>query len=186
MLVEIAYTGLSYVLPLYLANIVGFSFAASAGLSVVFTATGIVGQIVWPTISDYIGRKATLIICGGWMAVGVGLFYFATNITMVVAVQLFFGLVANAVWPIFYGVVTDAAPPAGRSTANGIVTTAMFIGGGAAPLLMGFIIGAGGGWESATGYNITFFTMAAAAIIGLVLQTLTKRQSAGLPSHRDA
>ncbi|WP_228152172.1 MFS transporter, partial [Acinetobacter baumannii] len=55
-------------------NIVGLDLAKSAGLSAVFTITGMMGQIIWPTLSDKIGRRLTLILCGCWMAVSIASF----------------------------------------------------------------------------------------------------------------
>ncbi len=89
--------------------------------------------------------------------------YFANTILIVIAVQLLFGLVANAVWPIYYAVASDSAQPSATSTANGIITTAMFIGGGIAPVLMGTLISMGGGWTSLSGYTVCFFVMAGCA-----------------------
>ncbi len=65
---------MNIVLPAYLYNILNLSLAESAGMSVVFTLTGILGQLIWPSLSDIIGRRITLIICGLWMAVSVGAF----------------------------------------------------------------------------------------------------------------
>lgn len=175
MLTQIVYMGINVVLPAYLYNVVGLSLAESAGLSVVFAFTGILGQILWPTLSDVIGRKSTIMICGVWMAVSVACFYFATSSLLVVVIQLAFGLVANAVWPIYYAAASDAAPEGAVSTANGIITTAMFIGGGIAPLLMGRLISLGGGWTAHGGYIVCFFVMSACALLGVVLQLFLRR-----------
>jgi MFS family permease len=173
LLTQIVYMGINVVLTPYLHYVVGFSMAASAGLSIVFTLTGVFGQIIWPWLSDFLGRKWTLIICGLWMSAGIASFYFATNMPRLIVVQLLFGLVANAVWPIYYAMASDSAEQGANSTANGIITTAMFIGGGIAPVFMGWLITLGGGWESATGYVYTFFAMAACALTGVVMQLFT-------------
>jgi MFS family permease len=177
LLSQIVYMGINVVLPSYLYNVFGLSLAASAGMSVVFTLTGILGQLIWPSLSDIIGRTSTIIICGLWMAISVGAFYFAHTMKLIVVVELLFGLVANAVWPIYYAAVSDAAPSAATSTANGIVTTAMFLGGGLAPVLMGELITFGGGWTDIHGYTICFFTMAASAVAGVLLQLFTAKTS---------
>lgn len=177
MLTQVVYMGVNIVLPAYLYNIAGLSLAQSAGMSVVFTLTGIVGQLVWPSLSDVIGRKVTLIICGVWMAASVGAFYFTNTMTLMIVVQLLFGLVANAVWPIYYAVASDSAQPSATSTANGIITTAMFIGGGIAPILMGWLITLGGGWTNLSGYTTCFLVMAGCALTGAVLQLLTRSSS---------
>lgn len=170
-------------LPLYLANIVGLDYAAAAACSIVFTLTGVLGQIFWPTVSDYLGRRTTIVLCGAWMAVGVGAFYFATAMPMYIGLQLFFGLVANAVWPIYYASATDHAPKGAHGTANGFITTAMFIGGGIAPVLMGRLIGLGGGWEAVTGYRLTFVVMAVCAALGVVFQLFVPKRAAGTTEH---
>lgn len=177
LLTQIVYMGINVVLPAYLFNVLGLSLAASAGLSVVFAITGILGQIIWPTLSDLIGRKITIIICGVWMTISVAAFYLATSSMLVVVIQLAFGLVANAVWPIYYAAASDAAPEGATSTANGVITTAMFIGGGIAPVFMGSLISMGGGWEQRSGYVICFLAMAACALLGVVLQLFVKRDA---------
>lgn len=175
MLTQVVYMGVNIVLPAYLYNILNLSLAESAGMSVVFTLTGILGQLIWPSLSDIIGRRVTLIICGLWMAASVGAFYFANTMLIIIVVQLLFGLVANAVWPIYYAVASDSAQPAATSTANGIITTAMFIGGGIAPVLMGTLISMGGGWTTLDGYTVCFFVMAGCALGGVLLQMFSHR-----------
>lgn len=175
MLTQIVYMGVNTVLPPYLYNIVGLSLAESAGLSVVFALTGIFGQIIWPSLSDKIGRKPTIIICGIWMSVSVAALYFATTSLLVVIVQLIFGLVANAVWPIYYAAASDSAPDGGTSTANGVITTAMFIGGGIAPVLIGRLVTLGGGWEASAGYVYCFLTMAGFALLGAIVQMFVRQ-----------
>ncbi len=115
------------------------------------------------------------LIYGVWMAASVGAFYFANTTFIIVVVQLLFGLVANAVWPIYYAVASDSAQPSVTSTANGIITTAMFIGGGIAPILMGTLISMGGGWTSLHGYTVCFFVMAGCALGGAFLQLFSHR-----------
>ena len=181
MLTQIVYMGINYVLPLYLANIMGLDFSRAAAYSIVFTITGALGQIFWPSLSDYLGRRTTIVLCGIWMAVGVGGFYFVRSMAFYIFLQLFFGLVANAVWPVYYAAATDNAPDGAHGTANGFITTAMFIGGGLAPLLMGWLIALGGGWEAAAGYNFTFLFMAACAILGVLLQLFIPKGA--LESH---
>lgn len=178
LLTQVVYMGVNIVLPAYLYNILHLSLAESAAMSVVFALTGILGQLIWPSLSDIIGRRITLIICGLWMAASVGAFYFANTTTIIIVVQLLFGLVANAVWPIYYAVASDSAQPSATSTANGIITTAMFIGGGVAPVLMGMLISAGGGWTSLSGYTVCFFVMAGCAVGGAVLQMFSHRPQA--------
>src|SRR5699024_5569455 len=64
LITHIVYLGFLTIFPAYLYNIVGLNLAEAAGLSAVFTITGIMGQIFWPSLSDKIGRRKTLILCG--------------------------------------------------------------------------------------------------------------------------
>lgn len=73
LITHVVYIGFNY-LSCILYNIVGLDLAKSAGLSAVFTITGMMGQIIWPTLSDKIGRRLTLILCGCWMAVSIASF----------------------------------------------------------------------------------------------------------------
>ncbi|HIH5357712.1 TPA: MFS transporter, partial [Klebsiella pneumoniae] len=41
------------------------------------------------------------------------------------------------------------------------------------PLLMGWLIQFGGGWENPAGYIYAFFTMAGCALLGMLLQLMT-------------
>ncbi|PBC47453.1 hypothetical protein [Rhodococcus sp. ACPA1] len=74
-----------------------------------------------------------------------------------------------------------AAPEGAVSTANGIIATAMFIGGGIAPLLMGKMLSLSGGWSERGGYIVCFLLMSACALLGVLLQIFTQR-----PKHDPA
>ena len=80
------------IFPAFLYNIVGLDLAKSAGLSAVFTITGMMGQIIWPTLSDKIGRRLTLILCGCWMAVSIASFCLISGVVSVIAIQLFWSI----------------------------------------------------------------------------------------------
>lgn len=81
LLTQIVYMGINVVLPPYLYHVSGLSLAASAGLSIIFTLTGTLGQIIWPWLSDSFGRKRTLIVCGLWMSIGIALVLFRHQYT---------------------------------------------------------------------------------------------------------
>ena len=164
--------GINVVLPPYLYHVSGLSLAASAGLSIIFTLTGTLGQIIWPWLSDSFGRKRTLIVCGLWMSIGIALFYFATNMPRLIAIQLFL-----AWWPTPCGLSITQWPRTPPKNAPPLPPTelspAMFIGGGISPLLMGWLIQFGGDGENPAGYIYAFFTMAGCALLGMLLQLMT-------------
>ena len=69
---------------------------------------------------------------------------------------------------------TLAAPEGAVSTANGIIATAMFIGGG-------ILISLSGGWSERGGCIVCFLVMSACALLGELLQLFTQR-----PKHDPA
>ena len=172
LITHIVYIGFLTIFPAYLYNIVGLDLAKAAGLSAVFTLTGIIGQIFWPTLSDKIGRRITLILCGCWMAAGIASFCLSSGVVSVIIIQLFFGFSANAIWPIFYATASDYADSDSMGTANSIITCALYVGGAIAPILMGYLLTGFGGWHSASGYIGCFLLMSACAMLGVILQII--------------
>ncbi|MFW2047238.1 MFS transporter [Acinetobacter variabilis] len=172
LITHVVYLGFLTIFPAYLYNIVGMDLAKAAGLSAVFTITGIMGQIFWPSLSDKIGRRKTLILCGIWMAVGIASFCLTQGVVSVIIIQLIFGFSANAIWPIYYATASDYAEQDAMGTANSIITFALYVGGAIAPILMGSLLTSFGGWHNATGYTLCFILMSVCALIGVLLQVI--------------
>ncbi len=74
-------------------------------------------------------------------------------------------------WPIYYAMASDSAEERATSTANGIITTAMFIGGGIRHCY-GLAHSVWRRLENPAGYIYAFFTMAGCALLGM-LQLMT-------------
>lgn len=179
------YTGISFWLPQYIAFVGGFSFAEAAAYSAVFTITGGIGQIFWGVVSDYIGRKISLIIAFIWLAGGLLLLQFsAVGVGTLIAVQLFAGLATNAIFPVLYAFGSDSAEPGAMGTANSILLFFLYLGG-VSPLVMGFLIGLGGGFQNAAGYLYALYFLVAAAVISAVLIALFTRETVGRYKERD-
>jgi MFS family permease len=179
------YTGISFWLPQYIAFVGGFSFAQAAAYSAVFTITGGIGQIFWGAVSDYIGRKISLIIAFTWLAVGIFLLQFsAAGVGVLIAVQLFAGLATNAIFPVLYAFGSDSAEPGAMGTANSILLFFLYLGG-ISPLVIGFLIGLGGGFEDATGYLYALYFLMAVSIASAILIALFTRETVGRFKDRD-
>jgi MFS family permease len=129
-----AYSGLfmavffmfSIAFPAYLAFVGGFSFAQVASYAVVWAITGALFQVLLPTLSDRIGRKPILVGAGLYAGAVLLLLPYATSALMVFGVQILYGVVLNAVYPICYAVCADAAPRGRTATAISISTTLLF------------------------------------------------------------
>ena len=179
------YTGISFWLPQYIAFVGGFSFAQAAAYSAVFTITGGIGQIFWGIVSDFIGRKLSLIIAFTWLAVGLYLLrYSANGVGVLIAVQLFAGLATNAIFPVLYAFGSDSAEPGAMGTANSILLFFLYVGG-VSPLVIGFLIGIGGGFNVATGYDYALYFLVGVALISAVIIALFTRETVGRFKERD-
>jgi MFS family permease len=179
------YTGISFWLPSYIAFVGGFSFAEAAAYSAVFTITGGIGQIFWGSMSDYLGRKPSLFIAFLWLAVGIFLLrYSAVSVGMLIFVQLFAGLATNAIFPVLYAFGSDSAEPGALGTANSILLFFLYIGG-ISPLVIGWLIGVGGGFDNATGYFYALYFMVALAVVSAIILALFTRETVGWYKSRD-
>ncbi|MGY1644183.1 MFS transporter [Geodermatophilus sp. SYSU D00703] len=179
------YTGISFWLPQYIAFVGGFSFAQAAAYSAVFTITGGIGQIFWGVVSDYIGRKLSLIIAFTWLAIGLYLLrYSAEGVGVLIAVQLFAGLATNAIFPVLYAFGSDSAEPGAMGTANSILLFFLYVGG-VSPLVIGWLIGVGGGFESASGYYYALYFLVAVSLISAIIIALFTRETVGRFKERD-
>ncbi|OZC73673.1 MFS transporter [Rhodococcus sp. 06-462-5] len=179
------YTGISFWLPQYIAFVGNYSFAEAAAYSAVFTITGGIGQILWGTVSDWLGRKFTAIIAFVWLGVGIFLLQYAgLGLAWLIVLQLFAGMATNGVFPVIYSFVSDAAEKGAIGTANSVMMTATYVGG-LSPLVLGVLIGAGGGFSSATGYDWGLYFLVAACVVAVVLLALFTREPIGKFRHLD-
>lgn len=173
------YTGVSFLLPLYIVFVAGFSVAETAALSVVFTLTGGVGQIVWGSVSDKMGRKLTLIILFVWLTVGlVSLQYIGISIIFLIVLQLFLGLALNGVYPVLFAMSGDSSESGAIGLAIGLNITGQMIAA-AGPVTVGILVAAGGGFENPTGYVWALLIMAASMLMCALLMTFFTRETIG-------
>lgn len=182
----LGYVGIGFWLSPYLAFVAKYSYAAAAGLSVIFTITGGLGQIFWGWLSDIIGRKLTLFICCIWIGIAFLLFqYVSVSLAALIIIQLVAGVCTNAVYPVMYSICCDSAEKGGIGTALGINLVGLYIGGGLAPMILGVLINVGGGWNSASGYITGMYFMAGVMFLGALVTLLFTRETNGPWFKRD-
>jgi MFS family permease len=179
------YVGIGFWLSPYLAFVAEFNFAQAALWSVVFTITGGLGQIIWGSLSDKIGRRISLLINFAWLAIGFYLLQYVGNgLGWLISIQLFLGCSMNAIYPIVYALVSDSAKKGYVGTAMGILLTGINIGG-FSPLLLGMLINIGGGWQVKQGYISGLYLLSALMVIAFFLILLFTRETVGKKRGKD-
>lgn len=164
--------------PLYLAFVGGYSFAEVASYSVIWALTGALFQLLLPSLSDHIGRKPILVFAGLWAGVVMLLLPYATNIYMVFGVQVLYGVVLNAIYPICFSVCADAAPRGRVATALSISFTSLWFAGAVAAWGTGHLIDLGGGFEARAGYLTVFYLMSALSFLAGIMYLFARETAA--------
>ena len=184
-LANFSYYGISFWLPLYLAFVAHYPLARVAALSVLFTVTGGVGQIVWGSISDRLGRKYSLVLMFCWLTVGFWLFRFAgDSLGALVAVQLFAGMATNGVYPVLYALASDSSERGAVAIANGLNMGGLILGG-CGTVAVGAVIQWGGGYASPAGFAASLYLLAGLMAATAVMIALFTRETAGRFAHLD-
>jgi sugar phosphate permease len=138
----------------------GYSLAVAGLVSSLQTAAMFVSILVFPTISDKIGRKTVFILLNLACSVIYVIFYFALGLNsdvivyvMICALGLF-----SAMTPIMQSSLGEVFPKELRGTGPGMVTTITVLGRFFGPILCGLVI-------SATGVVASSFLFAAGGLL---------------------
>lgn len=182
----VGYIGLSVWLPQYLAFVAKYSAAQTAAYSVLFTITGGIGMIAWGWISDRLGRKLSLVIVFLWLAVAFCMFkYVSMGVGWLIVVQLVTGLAINAPYTLVYAIAMDSSKRNATGVATSIVDVGLALGGGAGPLLVGYMISVGGGYKNIGGYDAALYVIAGLMLLAALLAALFTRETTGWFKQRD-
>ena len=166
-------------LPLFIYYVGGYTAAQTAAYTVVFAITGGLGQIIWGSLSDKIGRKLSFICIFIWAIVGFYFMQFAlTSIIWLIGAQLFVGFATNAPYPIFYTVAYDIADRRVKGLAMGFIDLAFYLGAFLL-LLTGGLIELGGGKTSPTGYYWVLYMLMGIYAIATLLTIIFTRETKG-------
>lgn len=168
--------------PAYLAFVGGYSFAQVASYAVTWAITGALFQVLLPSLTDYVGRKPVLVAAGFYAGLIMLLLPYATNVYLVFGVQVLYGVVVNAIYPICFSVCADAAPPGRAATAISVSTTLLWFAAALAAFFTGSLIDLGGGFESEGGYLTVFYLMSGLSFAAGIMY-LFARETAGV-RHR--
>ncbi len=138
------------------ADAVGQTWMLTAWLISAAVATPLLGRA-----GDLVGRRRMYLVALGAVAVGSVLAAFAPNLTVMLIARVLQGLGA-AVFPLGFGLVRDAFPPARLAGAIGALSAIMAVGSGLGTVIAGPI-------SAAIGWRGLFALPFVLAAVGLVL-----------------
>ncbi len=153
--------GISAFLTVYLTTIVHMSLPLAAATSGASGLTGWVGQVVWGTVSDRLGRKPVLaILAVGW-AISTALLMTVSSTTMAWVLLLFWGLFRNAPYPVAYSLLIDSVGEASGSGMGLLIGISFGV--------CGLIVSPVAGWViEHFGWTVDYSMLAAASLASLI------------------
>lgn len=179
-----AEAGVTAFLTTQLVTEAGMDLATAAVVSGASGITGWLGQVVWGTASDRVGRKPALyVICLGW-TVTVGLMPLIHGATAAWVILLAWGLFRNSPFPVVYALVIDSAPRAASSGMGLIIGIAFGLSGVLGPTVSGLLI-------DSVGFTSNYLLMAAICLVMVIpvwliretVRTLDRDPAGGLALH---
>ena len=156
-----AEAGVTAFLTTQLVQEAGMDLATAAVVSGASGITGWLGQVVWGTASDRIGRKPALyIITIGW-TVTVALMPLIHSAAIAWTILIAWGLFRNSPFPVIYALVIDSSPKAASTGMGLIIGIAFGLSGVVGPAVAGVLIGR-------TGFTVSYLVMAAICLLVLI------------------
>lgn len=165
---------LTFVVP-HMINI-GISPIQASGAFGVIGIMSAVGSIVFGFFSDRFGRKWTIVVTTGLIAVAFGVStLIPANLTMLYGWAVLYGLSYGGAPEQYAAIVTDYFGTAHSTTLFGLVTLAGGIGGGLFPLLGGWIV------DQTGDYYTTLLILAAGMAVASALAFTLKDPNGATP-----
>lgn len=123
--------------------------------------TGWIGQIVWGTLSDHIGRKFALVfLTVGWAASLLAMIFIVGPASAWVAL-LAWGLFRNAPFPVVYALLIDSVPAAAGTAMGIMIGVALGVSGVFASVVSGWII-------DSAGFPVHYVVLACICLLALI------------------
>ncbi|MFE3448178.1 MDR family MFS transporter [Nonomuraea sp. NPDC059194] len=145
----------------YLTQARGLSLAAAGMVMAVFGAGQLVSQLIAGSLTDRIGRRATL--SGSMLATAVAMLAlgYSTTLPAILVAMFVLGLVIDAYRPASSALVADLIAPAERPRAYGLLFWA---------INLGYAVGmTAGGWLAQSGFLWLFWFDAVSCVVFAVL-----------------
>lgn len=132
--------GISTFLTLRLTNHLGISLAVAAVISGASGITGWIGQIVWGTVSDHIGRKFSLSIITLGFAISALGCIFINSVLIGWVVLVLWGVFRNSPYSVINSLTVDSTPETAASSLGLLVGIGYGLSGALVSPVVGWII----------------------------------------------
>ena len=153
--------GIDTFLTVYLTNEVGIPLAAAVVVSGASGLTGWIGQIVWGTLSDGLGRKFSLsIIAVGWTVAVLAIIFISDLLTAWI-ILLGWGLFRNSPFPVLYAFLIDSVPDAASSGMGLMIGVALGVAATISASVAGLVI-------DSYGYTVNYIFLAIPCLLALI------------------
>jgi MFS family permease len=148
----------------YFSLDLSIEYAISASLASVVAFSGIAGSLIFPKLSDRIGRKKSLLLCNLAVAASVfGLFNAGANIIVLYCLAVVYGAFYPAMFPIYAACASEYFGAESSGSVLGLWTLFYGIGATASPTIAGYMS------ESMGSYSPAFTLSAAIMILSVIL-----------------
>jgi MFS family permease len=139
-------------------------YAVSAGLASVVAFSGIPGSLIFPTLSDRIGRKRGLFLCNLAVAASVfGIVGVGANILLLSCLAVAYGAFYSAMFPIYAACASEYFGAESSGSVLGLWTLFYGVGATVSPTIAGYMS------ESMGSYSPAFTLSAAIMILSVIL-----------------
>jgi DHA1 family multidrug resistance protein-like MFS transporter len=154
------------IFPLFVEQILGLPKEAAAETGTLLGITGVasaIAAVLVGRLSDRLGHKPILLACTALAALFSLPHFFATSLSQLFVLRIFFGLAVGGMMPAMNALVATTAPRGNLGQAYGFTTTASALGWAIGPAVGGIV-------ASAIGYRWPFVIMTALLALVTIAQ----------------
>lgn len=148
----------------YLSLDLSMEYAVSAGLASMIAFSGIPGSLIFPKLSDRIGRKAGLFLCNSAVAASIfGVVGAGAHILLLSCLAIIYGAFYSAMFPIYAACASEYFGAESSGSVLGLWTLFYGVGATISPTIAGYLS------ESMGSYSPAFTLSATMMIISVIL-----------------